>query len=300
MRAFIAIALASLLAVVGPSSAQMTLTGAGGTKKASAAGCSDTNATAWVNAVVAASGTVSAPQQTRVCNLIVAAKGHGYWTKLDRMWLLASENAAQAKIDIVNLATTTITGAPTFTASQGYSNFTTSDFIDTGYLPSSSSVHLTLNSVDIGYYNRTNRSASASVVQFGIIDATVTPTTRLLVASNAFGFDQASLNDAGGPSVASTNAQGLFIGVRDSVSTSEVYKDGNTTPIATGSAASNTLSTSATLFIGCVNTSTACAFPTTDQIAIAFVGGALTASDTANLSTDVNGGYMTSLGTNVY
>jgi hypothetical protein len=51
------------------------------------------------------SSRLMARQQTNVCNLIAALKGHGLFTKLDRMWLYACENATQASIAIVNLAT---------------------------------------------------------------------------------------------------------------------------------------------------------------------------------------------------
>jgi hypothetical protein len=61
----------------------------GGVPPHASGGCSDSNASAWVSAVVAAGGTVSTAQQTRVCNLIVGLKAASLFSNLDRLWLFA-------------------------------------------------------------------------------------------------------------------------------------------------------------------------------------------------------------------
>ena len=61
----------------------------------------DTVTTAWVNAVVAAGGSVSAGRTTTVDNFIVGAKADGFWSKFDRIWLHAAANTPSATIDLV-------------------------------------------------------------------------------------------------------------------------------------------------------------------------------------------------------
>src|SRR5262245_27860031 len=92
----------------------------------------DASTTAWVSAVVAAGGTVSAARQTIVDTLIRSLKAHSLFSVHDRIWLLASENTQSALIDIVNLSSATNSGA-TFTADQGYAGNASSTFVDTGF-----------------------------------------------------------------------------------------------------------------------------------------------------------------------
>jgi len=116
----------------------------------------DPATTAWVAAVVAASGTVSAAQKTRVNTLIVSLKAASLFTVLDRLWLLASENTQQAGIDIVNLnASLTVSGAPSFTANLGYICNNILKFLDTHFVPSTAGGHYVLNGASFGYYNIT-------------------------------------------------------------------------------------------------------------------------------------------------
>ena len=95
----------------------------------------DPATTAWVNAVVAAGGSASATQQGNVDALIKGLKVDGIWSRLDRLWLYASENAAQANIDLIVNATHTLHSSPMFTANAGYQGDGTAAWIDTGYRP---------------------------------------------------------------------------------------------------------------------------------------------------------------------
>lgn len=279
--------------------AGMMLTGVGPAPTV-AGGCSDTNATAWAAAVVSAGGTVSGGQQTNVCNLIVALKGHSLFAKLDRMWLLASENTQQAKIDIVNLANLgTITGSPTFTASQGYTgNAGAGAFIISGFIPSSSGVNYTLNSASIGIYDRSNRTSGENSTGIGGVDAS---SFSVGIQPFSFSFNIMDINTTSNALLVSspTTAQGFWVATRTTSNARAFYRNGNTTPIGSDTAPSTTLSTVAVGFLGRNNNGTPDQF-TNDQEAIVFMGGALTSTDIANLSADVNGLYMTALGTNVY
>jgi len=88
------------------------------------------------------------------------------WTKLDRYWLLASETAGCAAVDLKSRVSVTVTGAPTFTANQGYVT-STSKNVNTNYIPSSSAVNLTQNSATYGCFVNTNRTIGANRFEFG-------------------------------------------------------------------------------------------------------------------------------------
>ena len=129
-------------------------------------GCSDANATAWAAAVVTAGGTVSGTQLTNVCNLIVAYKSHGVYSLIDEEWLLASENAFTAKVSIVApYHSFTINGSLTFTANSGYTVFSTTNFIDTGYVLGTG--QSTQNSTAFGAYVRGGRTSTSSASAVG-------------------------------------------------------------------------------------------------------------------------------------
>src|SRR5215831_13637080 len=89
---------------------------------------------AWVAAVVGDGGTVSATEKGYVDTLIVGLRADGLFSKLDRLWLLASENTHQAKIDIIALQSFTLTGSPTFAANAGYTGVGDTG-IDTNFIP---------------------------------------------------------------------------------------------------------------------------------------------------------------------
>lgn len=94
----------------------------------------DPSTIAWVNAVIANGGSVSAARQTIVDNLVVGLKADGIWTKLDRLWLFAVENTASALTDLIATALATNTAA-TFTADDGYTGNGLTAFINSGYNP---------------------------------------------------------------------------------------------------------------------------------------------------------------------
>src|SRR6266566_8370586 len=95
----------------------------------------DPATTAWVNAVVAAGGTVSGTQKGFVDTLILcektAANGN-LFALLDRLWIHASENVTQATVDTIADASLTNHGL-SFTVSQGFTGDGATTYADSGY-----------------------------------------------------------------------------------------------------------------------------------------------------------------------
>src|SRR5215813_10721680 len=113
----------------------------------------DSATSAWINAVVLNGGSVSRQRAMLVDDLIVGLKADGIWTKLDRLWLFAAENAKTALTDLVGLTLATAVSSPTFTIDKGYAGNGTSSYIDTGFNTSTSGVNFTLNTSHLAVWD---------------------------------------------------------------------------------------------------------------------------------------------------
>lgn len=252
----------------------------------------DPATTAWISAVTSAGGAVSDAEQTRVNTLIVCYKTNSDWTPLDREWLLASENTQQSQIDIKSLASWTKHGTITFSANNGYTGDGTSGYLDTGFAPSTGGGNFVLNSSSIGVYVLTNRTVSNSSVPIGTAITNAYAYLQLLVTSDTFW----EMNGGTFPNVPSTTSQGFWINTR--TASNAIALDRNGSNIGNSTSPSESLSTH-TFTIAAFNDTAGVDDWTTDQIAEAFIGGAMTPTQRNAKSACLNG-YMTSLGINVY
>lgn len=271
---------------------------------AASVGCVNTECTNWIAAVTGAGGTVSATQQGRVDTLITCLKtagGGNLWTTLDAMWLFASENVTQAKYDITgatgaNLALTVV-GSPTFASSQGYAPGTpASDYLNLNYIPSSAAVHLSLNSAAIGQYTRT--AQTSRYITQGVSDG-----PNALFAENFRGVSQVTdgINDGGvalNVSGYTVGAAGLHVFSRTASNLVTFYFNGVSR--GTAATASVGLSTKSFYSLAFNANGTPAGGGTTPQVAVQFMASGWNATNASDFSTCINGGYMTSLGTNVY
>lgn len=117
----------------------------------------DAATTAWVAAVISAGGTVSTPRKGVVDDLIVGLKTDGVWTKLDRLWPFAAENAASALTDLVADASASAVSSPTFTTDRGYAGNGSSAYIDSNFnAVTASSPNFTQNSSCFFAWNNTS------------------------------------------------------------------------------------------------------------------------------------------------
>ena len=62
---------------------------------------------------------VSSTRRTLVDALIRGLKTDGVWSKLDRLWLFAAENATSALVDVKEGRLATAVSSPTFTTDRG-------------------------------------------------------------------------------------------------------------------------------------------------------------------------------------
>lgn len=202
----------------------------------------DAATTAWVNAVVAASGTVSATQKGYVDTLIKSLKSGGVWTLLDRCFIFASENSQQATIDLVNLATATNNGA-TFTANQGWAGNGSTTYLDSGF-NLSTGTNFTQNNSHFSEWRRTT-SAVATTRCSGALDGGATNGTYISTQA-ALG----QINGGTGTQIAISGGaeSGHFLIVRTSSSAVASYLSG--TSQATGSSDTSFAGLNQTYWIG--------------------------------------------------
>lgn len=259
----------------------------------------DASTIAWVNAVVAAGGTVSAARQTIVNTLIASLKAHSLWSAHDRIWLHASENAQQATIDIVNLGVATPVNSPTLTADQGYAGDGSSSYLDSGYSPTVHGVNFTRNDASVSSYCRTSRTTGAGGCNIGLHDAATTGNMTALFTRTTGVANYDVNNSQFSAQVANTNAQGMYTAVRTGASAQAVYLNSSATALGTETQASIALA-NLNFFILARNQNATPVNFLTDQVAITAIGGGMTnGTNVAQFQTDLNA-YMTSLGTNVY
>jgi hypothetical protein len=256
----------------------------------------DPDAARWIATVGQAN--VSASRGRLVSDTIRELKAGGVWADLDFLPVLTAENEASALVDwkarkSMSVQTTVVT-LPTFTVDRGYAFDGLTNYISTGFVPSTDCVAATGTSFMLGAYERTNVGTASARAMGALTSAT---RTALLVPRSST-VAQASLN-AAAVSIATglSDSRGLTIGVTDAANGTG-YKNGAvgvTTALTTpGSALVNIA-----LFMGAYNNAgTPAAFRASTLAMGMFGRNAWTATQHAQFYAIMQR-YMTKLGANV-
>lgn len=246
----------------------------------------DADAQAYFNAVTTPFSTA---RKAIINTLVTTLKTDGNWTKLDRLWLLATEAQDQALISLVNPAATamTLVNAPAFVAEQGFTGDGATSYINTNFAPDPDGVNFTQNSASMGVYSRTD-IAEASI-DYGSEGAW----SSWFILKNTDNNFYARINDGATLLIAMPNTLGFFVQERTAANVKTAYKNGAS--IGTNADASLILNIYP-FFICARNNSGSMDSPTTKQYSIAFAGSGTI--NQATLYTAIQT-YMTSLGTQV-
>lgn len=164
----------------------------------------DAATTAWINAVVAAGGTISSGRRTLVDDLIIGLKTDGIWAKFDRLWIFAAENSQSALIDLVALSTATPASSPTFTTDRGYTCNGTA-IVNTGFIPNTHGVQYTLNTAHVSAWSLTSGTSGQFTVNSGQTN---------MFLRYADGNWYVRINNNSGGAAANSDGSGFFLGVR--------------------------------------------------------------------------------------
>ena len=275
--------------------AQVPMTGAG----TGAPGGGVTPLSQWVAAVIAAGGTVSGTQQTRVGTLITALQGHGIFTVWDGLWLLDSENPTQASIDIVNRNTWTSSGSVT-QAATGYTSATGGQLRTS--LNLSMTTNYTRNSATLMGYVTVADSSGAGSTLMGAGDGAVWGTIKYdVLGVRANGGINITQNDFN--TVTGTHNNGLIVSVRNGSGTTNDFTsvtDSSGVNAGGSSGDASSAPPNFALWFLALNGSGAPANGWNGTLAIAGIGSQLSTGQIANLCTDVNNGYLAARGHSLF
>jgi hypothetical protein len=257
----------------------------------------DAAATSWAAAVVVNGGTVSAGRLALVSSLITGMKAAGSWTPMDDAWLLVAESSVQALTSLKQRRLATVTNAPTFTADRGYAFDGTTNYIDTGFIPNTHAVSMTITNVRPAAYDRTDQAANGfmmGVVQSAGRGIAVGPRqagTTAITNSNYTG---------GTFTLTPVNSLGMTAGSRNGTDATTVvcYKNGVALTRLADPAAYGASLPTLSLFIGGTNSGGALANGRAATCGMVAIGASLTptqeAADYAAWQA-----YMTAVGANV-
>lgn len=260
----------------------------------SGAPATDADVTAWVAAVVANAGTVSAGRVAVVTTFVVAEKAAGTWALTDDYWGLWAENAPQALTSLKQRRLAVAVAAPTFTANRDYTFNGTSNYLNTGFVPSTHGIGMTGSQQRLGVYERVDVSANtAAIGAFGTPgNLYIRPrnTTVMFVAMQTTGSPSFTLPVA--------DTRGWSSGSRaGGLGTVRGFKNGVAMTNVTGLTPTNTAMPQA-LYIGASNQSGTAATFRASPIGFACAGAPL--SDAQELAQYNNvQAWATSVGANV-
>jgi hypothetical protein len=240
----------------------------------------------WANAVATNGGSVSAGRKIIVNNLISSLKTAGIWTKLDRLWLYASENSASALTDLKATSLATAISSPTFTTDRGYTFNGTSSYINTEFNPATAGGSYTLNSASLGVYAR-QFGTGAFVYYVGIYSGAA--------FTGIYGDSVPQLGMLMNDAASSGNVNSvpsLLVATRTASNARALYVNGvlgvSETQVSTSIPSFN-------VFVGARNNQGSPDTMSTAQISAAFIGGGLTATEVASFSASINT-YMSEVG----
>lgn len=253
----------------------------------------DSVTVAWVNAVIANGGTVSAARKTLVNNLVVGLRADGLLSKLDRLWLLAAENSQSALTDLVGQSLSSVVLAPTFTVNRGYTFDGATNYINTFFRVDVGTPFYSLNSAHVSAYCLTINTGADNQAMIG-----ATGNGNAGLVSNVGAALQFHCQINGTPDLNGGNTAifGMAIISRTASNARSLYQNGHV--VASDSAASVGIPTVQTFYIGANDDGISNEYGA-NQIAAASIGSGLSDSDAAALTSRINI-YMTAIGANVF
>lgn len=262
-----------------------------------------TNAEAksWAAAVRANGGSVSLAAVERIDTFISAEKTSGSWSATDDYWMLWAENAIQALTSLKQLRLASVVNSPTFVQNRGYTFDGTSNYISTGFIPSTHKVAMNGDNMHLSVYERTDLAANnypAGLYYSSVQNLAIRPRTS--TAGNVTAIANSSSASSATAAPAGIGSLALTTGMRRGTTVNDVlmFKRGAAIPITTlPTAVASTLPT-VSLFIGCYNNWGTPAGHRATNIGMVTIGGARTDAQELAFYNAVQA-LATSLGANV-
>lgn len=280
--------------LIGATGGTYTYTGTDATLTI-AAGGDAAETTAFLARTSGLSGTETDAYKALINGLV----SDGVFSKLDCLYIFATKDTTTAALNLIqnNFNLTTGGSGGTFTADVGYTGSSSGSFVlKTAFNPTSAGGQFAQNSGSLGVYVLNSRSTSADETAIGANDGSDHASWILPKHSLGLIYD---INKSALAKVANSNAQGLWISSRTASTTLSLYKNGNTTAIATdATASSGMVNFGMAIFADSTGAATYERY-SNDQLSAAFIGGGLSSADMALVAARINT-YMTTMGINVY
>jgi hypothetical protein len=242
-------------------------------------------------AFITAAGITDATQQTAINTLVVDLKGYSIWTKMQALYPMVGGTATTHKFNLknpldTNAAFRVFFGGGATHSSNGVQFNGLNSYGDTFIIPNN---NLSLNSVHLSYYSRTNITGGGLQVEMGVNE--VFKTCFLTYSSTFKALNR--IEAMAGSTFTPTN--GFLIGSRNTSTTEKYYHKGSL--INTLTVNSNSLST-LKIFLGAASVSNIVTYPSAKQCAFASIGDGLTDTEAANFYTAVQA-FQVALSRNV-
>lgn len=168
---------------------------------------------------------MNATHQTAYQNLICGLVTDGVWSKLDILYIFATQTSTIAQLNLVSSSfNATIVGSPTFTADLGYNGTDNgvANYINTTFNPTTaSSPKFTQNSAHMALWSTvttTSTNAAAGGQTAGHVAYLYTK-----FSGDSSAYSRINNSGASGPNAVAGNPKGLEIGNRSGASATQLY-----------------------------------------------------------------------------
>ena len=235
-----------------------------------------------------ATGITLTADKTNYDTLICGMVTDGTFAKMDALYIFAAPDQTTALLNLVqNSFSGTTSGTVNFSAHVGFTGDASTFKVNTGFTPSTAtSPNFTLNSASFGLYNLTSNTTENDTPMGAINSQPSRLNFQPVFSHEACQVNGGSLLNFGGG-----NSQGFWV-----CTTTGTTVGGSLNGAAPTTAASTPTGVDNSAFS--IFGVTSAAF-TSDQFSAAFLGGSLTNTDIANVSSRINT-FMTAYGINVF
>ncbi len=268
MRLFIAILIACL--TVGAAAEAGPL----GARRALVTAAADRDVQLWVGAVYANGGTVSSAHRGLLSRYIRAEKAAGVWSKRDDVLLLRAENDIQSRVSLKRRVLATATGSPVFVPLIGWKFNGSSNYLRTGYIPTTHHVNLTVADAQVTVWEATNLASANEAL------GAVGGSGQIYIAPRSGSNGLFGTINTGSQSVGTvTDSTGYSSIYRGQGAVFGGYKNGSS--VATASPSPVSFLPSFEIYIGAYNNAGTAAGFRASTLSFAAYGGSLTAAQEA-------------------
>jgi hypothetical protein len=241
-------------------------------------------------AFITAAAITDPTQQSAINQLVVDLKGYSIWTKFSALYPFVGETATTHKFNLkdprdLDAAFRLVFNGGWTHSSTGATPNGTNTFADTNL---NDNTILTLNSVHISYYSRTNENVAVIEMGTGLSDG-------LFIEARTSNVSYYRVHSSALLQHSDTDSRAFYVANRTASNVMNAWKNG--VKLATSTGASTTKQ-NFNIYLGALNTGGTASFPTGKQCAFASIGDGLTDTEAANFYTAVQA-FQTSLSRNI-